>query len=561
MQQAARRTAAVLAGVLLGVGAGTPALAHDGATSSTAATAVDPLAPYPAQLVDATPALKPVPRARCGPGSIPEPGMQGRVAAADVAAGRTRNGYRCNVELLGRHGVAGGFKVERFVDKAGRECAYYDTTLLFPTNAANLSEGLTGVAVLDMTDPRKPVETATLVTPAMQTPHESLVLNQKRGLLAAVTGNLLFAPGIVDIYDVNADCRNPVLKTSAPVGVLGHESGFAPDGNTFYASSLGGGTLTALDVTDPATPTPLHVGRYDTHSLSLSDDGNRAYLAASAGFPRNEVGLPAEVSGLLVVDTSQIQARVPNPQTRVISALTWPTVTIPQATLPVTIGGRPYLVEVDEFSMNDEGRATTHGPRVGAARIIDIADETKPSVVSDLRLEVHQREVRPQLVGDPETDNPVGGYAGHYCAVPSRVDPGIVACSFLASGLRVFDIRNPAAPKEVAYFVAPVTTTGNAAFSGATFVPERREIWYSDGNSGFYALRLTNDAWPTAAAAPTAPTGSATPAPSATEPPAAAPDTVDRPRPLLPATGGSLPLALGLGLVVVAAAVRRLRRD
>ena len=28
----------------------------------------------------------------------------------------------------------------RFVDKAGRECAYYDTTLLFPTNAQTLSE-------------------------------------------------------------------------------------------------------------------------------------------------------------------------------------------------------------------------------------------------------------------------------------------------------------------------------------------------------------------------------------------------------------------------------------
>jgi hypothetical protein len=28
------------------------------------------------------------------------------------------------------------------------------------------------------------------------------------------------------------------------------------------------------------------------------------------------------------------------------------------------------------------------------------------------------------------------------------------------------------------------------------FVPERGEIWYSDGNSGFYALRVEGDAWP-----------------------------------------------------------------
>ena len=30
--------------------------------------------------------------------------------------------------------------------------------------------------------------------------------------------------------------------------------------------------------------------------------------------------------------------------------------------------------------------------------------------------------------------------------------------------------------------------------SSPAFVPERNEIWYSDGLSGFYAVRLTNEA-------------------------------------------------------------------
>ena len=38
-------------------------------------------------------------------------------------------------QRIGQHGSTGGFKVRRYVDKAGRECAYYDTTLLFPINA------------------------------------------------------------------------------------------------------------------------------------------------------------------------------------------------------------------------------------------------------------------------------------------------------------------------------------------------------------------------------------------------------------------------------------------
>ena len=508
-------------------------------------------APPTAQQVVTPPAT---PQGRCGPGSIPEPGMQGRVPADDVAKGGAAKGYLCNVEVVGRHGSSGGFKVERYVDGAGHECAYYDTTLLFPTNAGNLSEGPTGVAVLDMSDPAKPVQTATLVTLAMQTPHESLLVNAKRGLLAAVAGNFAFQVGQVDLYDVSQDCRNPELKSSLPVGILGHESGFSPDGNTFWAASLGGGLLTAIDVTDPSLPRTLYTGRHDTHALTISDDGNRAYLAAGAGFPRNEVGLPGEVDGVQVLDVSSIQSRSAVPRPEVIGSVTWPTVTIPQAALPVTIQGRPYLVEMDEFAYNGN-RIAGNGERVGAGRIISIADERNPRVVSDLRLEVHDPAVRPSLAGDPDATSATGGYAGHYCAVPSRVDPGIVACSFLASGLRVFDIRDPLAPKEVAYFVAPVEPGGSAnnAFASASFVPERREIWYSDGNRGFFALRVTNGAWPSAAAA----------GPPAARPPGAAPDAAPPPPAgggSLPATGVALPLGAGLVLLLAALGVRRLNR-
>ena len=34
------------------------------------------------------------------------------------------------------------------------------------------------------------------------------------------------------------------------------------------------------------------------------------------------------------------------------------------------------------------------------------------------------------------------------------------------------------------------------AMSKPAFVPARREIWYTDGASGFYALRVAKTAWP-----------------------------------------------------------------
>jgi len=455
------------------------------------AAALLPTAPAAAQ----EPAPPPTPKATCGPGSLPEPGLQGRVAKADVDSGAAAKGYLCNVERVGRSGATGGFKVLRYVDKAGRECAYYDTTLLFPTNTFSLSLQPTGVAVLDMSDPSKPVRTATLVTPAMQTPHESVNISVRRGLLAAVMGTPATAPGVVDVYDLTEDCRRPVLKASAPVGYLGHESGMAPDGRTFYATSIGTGDTTAVDLTNPSLPVPLGTYQFNSHGMTVSDDGTRGYMAGG--------------DGLIIVDLTEIQQRKPNPQMREISRLSWPNITIPQIAHPVTIKGKPYLVEIDEYSANGDGGVAANGSRVGAARIIDISDETKPRVVSEIRLEVHQPENRAAIAGDYGARNPTQGYAGHYCGVPSRVDPQIIACSMILSGLRVFDIRDPENPREVAYHVAPpdtISATGgpvaderaNWAMSQPAFVPERREIWYSDGTSGFYAVRLTNGAWPAA---------------------------------------------------------------
>jgi len=71
------------------------------------------------------PPLVPVPRAQCAPGSRQETGIQGRVPAGNP------EGFDCNLSLVGQHGTSGGYKALRFKDRSGRECAYYDTTLLF----------------------------------------------------------------------------------------------------------------------------------------------------------------------------------------------------------------------------------------------------------------------------------------------------------------------------------------------------------------------------------------------------------------------------------------------
>ncbi len=426
------------------------------------------------------------PKAVCGPGSMPETSYQGRVTQDDHDSGRAAQGFTCNTVLVGSYlvpnqaGTVGGFKVERYVDAAGHDCAYYDTTLLWPTNIWGMD---VGVNVMDMSDPTHPVLADQLLTPAMQSPHESLVVSKERGVLAAVAGNPAAYPGVVDVYDISQDCRHPVLQASAPVGFLGHESGMALDGMTFYSASPGTPTLTAVDISNMTLPLPISIANIKSHGLSISDDGNRAYVADATG------------KQLVILDVSEIQSRKTNPVMHTVATLSWSTVSIPQNAIPITIHGHPYLVEIDEFGAQK---------KVGAGRIIDIADETHPFVVSNLRLEVHDPANFATQANDPGASNSaLGGYAGHYCNVPTRHDPGIVACSMILSGLRVFDIHDPANPREIAYFNAPIrdrinplpAPASNWAMSSPAFVPERKEIWYSDGYNGFYVVRVTNGAW------------------------------------------------------------------
>lgn len=437
------------------------------------------------------PSLAAVPKAKCGAGSMPESRTQGRVPNEEFLNGRAAKGYTCNTKTVGHFGTTAGFKVLRYVDKAGRVCGFYDTTKIFPTDAVNNATTGQGVYVMDMSNPARPKLSTTLVTPAMLSPHESLLLNEKRGLLVADMGNPVTYPGMVDVYDVSQNCLLPTLKSSSPVGLLGHESAFAPDGKTFYATSGGGSTLTAIDLTNPSAPVPVAT-TYGTqwHGARVSADGRYLYAA--------NMTLP----GLDVFDVSSIQSRAAAPTFKLVSQLTWPSASIPQVPVPMTIKGHKYLLEVDEFAGYETNVILTPGYHptdpVGAARIINIDDVRHPRLVSNIRLQVNQREER----GGPQKDDPgttpgteFGGYAGHYCSVPRAVDPGIVACSFLASGERVFNVQDPAHPREVAYFNMP-SSSGGQAYSQAAWDLKRHQIWYGDAASGLWVFQVSSTVWP-----------------------------------------------------------------
>lgn len=442
-----------------------------------------------------------VPKATCGPGARPETSIQGRVPSADYRTGRVDRGYRCNTAQVSHFGVTGGFKVQRYTDSRGNTCAFYDSTALIGKDVlAGIAGPGLGVIVLDMNDPSQPRKTATLTSAAMLSPHESLLLNPRRGLLAAVLATPATNVGIVDLYDVRTNCRRPVRLSSTPTGILGHESGFSPDGRTFWTASSTA-SLVAVDIADPRRPRTIFQ-QYGVvyHGLRFSSDGRTMYVA--------NIGPPAlnrfSAGGLRIIDVSEVQDRKPRPAIRTLSDLTWRELSIPQAAEPFTRNGHKYLLEVDEYANFDYTTLDLNQPDapVGAARIINVDDPRRPRVVSDIRLQVHQPwNRRGEQRKDPGAIVPVQGYTAHYCSVPYRTDPKVVACSMNLSGLRVFDIRDLRNPREVAYFNRPVqalqnplnpVAIGGYAMSQNAWDVRNRSIWYTDVNSGFYVVRLTN---------------------------------------------------------------------
>lgn len=66
------------------------------------------------------------------------------------------------------------------------------------------------------------------------------------------------------------------------------------------------------------------------------------------------------------------------------------------------------------------------------------------------------------------------------------------------SGLRVFDIRDVRRPVEIAYVNKPVLSgslnQGSFTVAAPAYDPATKDVWFSDGNSGFYVARLVGRA-------------------------------------------------------------------
>ncbi|HEV7688017.1 MAG TPA: hypothetical protein VGQ80_15690, partial [Acidimicrobiia bacterium] len=445
-----------------------------------------------------------IPKAQCQPGDPVETGLQGQVPRADRSSGRAAQGYACNLKLVGRYESNGFASFDTY-----RDCGYYSDNPGAIGTAAD-----TGTVVLDLRDPRHPVRTDYLTARAMRDTGESLRVNARRGLLVADhygnghgdrRGNGSAYPWLA-VYDVSQDCRHPKLLADVemPHG-RGHEGWFSPDGLTYYMSNYGSYAVVPVDLTDPGHPRELATWPFAVHGGSISEDGRRGYLA----------GMRPGPSEMFIVDTTDVGPGLANAG-RVIGRLPLPDTTANQSTYRLDYDGHPYVISFGELP------AFPHAPcsvprhqNFDAARMVDIEDEAHPRIVARFLNEVDDPANCDKVIGDVETTSrgadrgdatwPVVApalfqYDDHYCTPDRLHDPTILACAQIMSGLRVYDIRDPLHPKEIAYYnpgtIGPAVETVDWALARPVIRRDLGQIWFVTTFGGFRAVEFEAGLWP-----------------------------------------------------------------
>lgn len=457
---------------------------------------------------------QPVPKATCAANDVIEPGLQGQVTQLERANGF--KGTHCNLELVGQWAGEGASWQHAWFD----DCAYYDQANATGSGSTVGRPALLhpGTVVIDASDSAHPVATDYLATTAMLDPWESLKVNEKRKLLAAVNGTGGSGGPEFDVYDISQDCKHPKLLSSTTMSnasILGHEGNWAPDGMTYYGADNTASVYYAIDVSNPAAPKQLLEWKPPTggiHGLSLNADGTRGYFVNTGNVIPSTDPAAVSTNGFFVLDTSEVQARKPNPQIKIISSFVWKDGAEAQHTIPIAIAGHPYLIHVDELGSGGLGSPPTWAsacaqglPPYGFARIFDLGDETKPALVAKMMLQTHDPANCNDVIGDTSDEAPFG-YDSHYCTVDDQTNASILACGYFNSGLRVFDIRDPYKPKEIAYYNPPakpgyqagsnfnlsgVCTTADWASSMPRIRKDKNEIWFTSHCNGFQVVKFT----------------------------------------------------------------------
>ncbi len=462
----------------------------------------------------------------CGARDLPEGAsqLQGDVPQADRVEvdGRSRaeRGYNCGLALVG-HAT---------LDADGRDplgnanmawagsCAYVSGpgTVFGPAEYDAAQDDPHGVAVVDVRDPARPRHVRTLKGAGSTQVSETIYAVDAPGrstLVVGTYGNSV-PPGpasggdAMDVYDVTGDlCRTPRLLGTFVWPQNIHNLTLSGDGRYVFATQslqvvdlaplYAGGkarylgnledatesplvtTSPGADVDDavPAARSPRSLGL--AHQVWTTFRGDVLYMGATT--KQSEI-----VTVLDIKDWLTDQTRPP----RVVSQRSGRGHGVDRA----RIGRGAWLMHSEESVFGqaygcygDEG-----APFAGTAEpyLSDYTDPAHPVLhVSRLGLEINKPE---NCLA--QQDSQVQA-SSHYNEFDDERNAKLAIVSMQNAGIRVFDVRNPRAPVEVAYFNPGDVDPGEEvvldyAWGHPRYVPETGQIWFASRSGGFWVVEL-----------------------------------------------------------------------
>jgi hypothetical protein len=344
-----------------------------------------------------------------------------------------------------------------------------------------------GILVVDISDPAKPRVVHEIGPPNAAIPGETT-----RELRAWPGQDILVVLSfrcVRDAHDCDREAAAPSLRffdirgdhASAPVLIRTFEPTEVPhefflwqdpqhaDRSLLFLSTPNSRQedLLVVDISGVRSRAPVEIARWQAampragrndalHSLSVSPDGRRAYLAfLTAGF--------------FVVDTTSVAEGRKEP---VITAATppdrrlrWPSVGPHSA---VKLPGRPMVLTTDEVY---GGVGAGAGCPWGWARLIDISDETAPTLISEYRVLPYNDPGACAAIPEPRKLR--GSLSSHNPTVTAH----LALVSWHAAGLQLFETTDPAKPAPLAAFLPdplPTVATEDPILSSG---PDKVVMW------------------------------------------------------------------------------------
>ena len=414
--------------------------------------------------------------------------------------------------------------------------AFYDDGARSWVYVGSRSDGThlhSGVAIVNVTDPTKPATVGEIALPstltAGYTSRELRVWPQQKMLMVLYFGCSALIHACAsgsdtgeqplrqfDFFDLSKDPSNPTLVSTYTPSTTPHEMFLWADpvhpGRALLYWTSPNNAVKQLVVTDLSAwrtgtftdiATFTAVNRYSAadqsnfdvrlHSLSVSPDGTRAYLAYLGG-------------GVLVVDTSDMTDPTRSPATlRLITPVDkraqWD---YEGAHSAVKIPGKPYLFTTEEiYGKGTPALGAAFGPAFGGcpwgwARIIDMSNQ------ADLTVKPYEYRIAENQANFCATVSPQQDNFSSYTSHNPTLLPDLALVTWHSGGLQAVDLTDPTHASQAGYYVPtpdalapnhtgdPVLEPGsNGVIAWSYPIVHNGLIYFIDIRNGLFIVRYT----------------------------------------------------------------------